>query len=574
MKRCPTCQSTYTDETLKFCRDDGTTLISDETLPAESATQILAPSHTGNTKSETETSILAATTTTAQAAELKESRPASSAEHTTSGIKQRKRSFAVVLMVLLVTVIGVIYWFFAHRSANATQIESIAVLPFVNASGNPDVEYLSDGISESLINSLSQLPNVRVLARSTMFRFKGKESDPQAVGKQLGVETVLTGRVVQRGESLTIQTDLVNVADGSQMWGERYNRRLTDVLAVQEEIVRDVSHKLRARLSGTDEQRAVKNHTANPAAYQLYLKGLFYWNKRTLKDSEIAVRYLQQATTADPSFALAYAGLADSYVTLALFEGGALAHEVMPKARDAALKALTLDDGLVEAHAALGFILINYDYDFAGAERAYQRAIELNPNFANIHQRYSELLNSLGRHEESLAEARRGLEIDPLSVFANRAFGNRLLDARKYDEAVAQLKKTLELDSNFSLAYSSLALVYQAQGDYAASIEAIAKAYELTDRQEYAALARESFDKGGWQGYLRAMLERRPDLRAYTRATFHAALGEKDKAFAELNEAYENREGFLIRLKVDPRLDPLRSDPRFADLVRRVGLPQ
>jgi len=358
------------------------------------------------------------------------------------------------------------------------------------------------------------------------------------------------------------------------MWGERYSRKLTDVLAVQDDIVRDVSSKLRARLSGADEQRSAKTYTAKPEAYQLYLKGLFYWNKRTLKDSETSVRYFQQATAADPSFAPTLVGLANSYVTLALFEGGASAHEVMPKARDAALKALTLDDGLGEAHAALGFMLSNYDYDFAGAEREYQRALELNPNFANTHQRYSELLTSLGRHEESLAKMRRALEIDPLSVFANRAYGLRLILARRYDEADAQLRKTLELDSNFAVTHDSLALVYQAQGDYAASVEAIAKAHELTGRQEYAALARESFARGGWQAYLRAMLERRTDLRAFTRATTHAALGEKDKAFAELNKAYENREASLTRLKVDPRLDPLRSDPRFAELTRKVGLPQ
>ena len=326
------------------------------------------------------------------------------------------------------------------------------------------------------------------------------------------------------------------------------------------------------KLSGADEQKLAKTYTANPEAHQLYLKGLFYRNKFTLKDTENSVRYFQQATTADPSYALAFASLADSYVTLALFEGGASAHDVMPKARDAALKAMTLDDGFGEAHAAFGYVLLFYD--FAGARREFNRALELNPNSRVPHVRYSQLLNYLGRHDESLAHMRRSLEIDPLSLIANRGYGERLIDARRYDEAIVQLKKTLELDGNFALAYSSLALAYQAQGGYGASVEASAKAYELTSRQEYAALARESFAKGGWQGYLRAMMERRPDLWAYTRAAYHAALGEKDEAFSELNKAYENRESFLIRLKVDPRLDSLRSEARFADLVRRVGLPQ
>jgi TolB-like protein/lipoprotein NlpI len=448
------------------------------------------------------------------------------------------------------------------------------VLPFQNASGDPDVEYLSDGISESLINSLSQLPNVRVLARSTMFSFKGRDLNAQEVGKQLGVETVLTGRVVHRGDSLTVQTDLVNVADGSQMWGERYNRKLTDVLAVQDEIVRDVSSKLQARLSGADEQRMGKTYDAKPEAYQLYLRGLFYRNKFTLKDTETSVGYFQQAVAADPSFAAALVGLADSYIVLALFDGGAPAHEVMPKARDATLKALALDDRAAEAHAALGFVLLFYEYDFAGAEREFKRAIGLNPNLGIAHQRYSQMLNFLGRHDESLAEMRRALEIDPLSLIGNRGYGERLFYARRYDEALAQLQKTLDLDRNFSLAYSTQAQVYQAQGKYAASVDAIAKAYELTGRQDYASLVRGSFAKGGWQGYLRSRMERGLDVWAYTRAASHVALGEKDKAFAELNRAYENRESVLVRLKVDPRLDPLRSDSRFQDLIRRVGLPQ
>lgn len=246
----------------------------------------------------------------------------------------------------------------------------------------------------------------------------------------------------------------------------------------------------------------------------------------------------------------------------------------MPKARDATLKALTMDDGSAEAHAALGFVLLFYDYDFAGSEREFKRAIGLNPNLAAAHQRHSQMLSFLGRHDESLAEMRRSLELDPLSLIGNRGYGERLFYARRYDEAIAQLKKTLDLDGNFALAYSTLAQVYQAQGEYAASVAAIAKAYELTGRQEYAMRARESFAKGGWQGFLRSMMESRLEGWAYTRAASHAALGEKDKAFAELNRAYENRESVFVRLKVDPRFDPLRSDPRFTDLMRRVGLPQ
>jgi tetratricopeptide (TPR) repeat protein len=259
---------------------------------------------------------------------------------------------------------------------------------------------------------------------------------------------------------------------------------------------------------------------------------------------------------------------------MALFEAGPPAHEVMPKARDAALKAVALDERSSEAHAALAFVLFLYDFDFAASEREFQRAIGLNPSYETAHQRYSYLLTALGRHEESLAEMRRALESDPLSLMVNRSYGDRLTDAGKYDEAVAQLNKTLELDANFALPHSSLSAVYQLRGDYHASVEELAKSYELTGRQEYAALARESLSRGGWQGYLRTMLERRTDLRAYTRATIRAALGEKDEAFSELDKSYENHEAAITRLKVDRRLDPLRSDPRFSELMRKVRLLQ
>ena len=501
--------------------------------------------------------------------------PTSSAEYVFAEIKKHRRGALLALAALSVAMAaGAYFGYSRYYTGGGGAIRSVAVLPFQNAGGDPDMEYLSDGISENIINSLSQLSNVRVVARTTMFTFKGKEADPRAVGRQLGVDAVLTGKVVQRGDALSIQADLLNVTDGSQTWGEQYNRRLTDLMALQGEIARDVSNKLRLKLSGADEQKLAKTYTANPDAHQLYLKGLFYRNKFNLIYTETSVRYFEQATAADPSYALAFAGLADSYATLALFEGGAPAHEVMPKARDAALKAVALDDGLGESHAALGLILLFYDYDFAGAEREFKRALELSPNAGVMHQRYSQLLNFVGRHEEALAAIRRALERDPLSLIVNRGYGDRLIDARRYDEAVVQLRKTLELDSHFVLAYSSLAQVYQARGDYAASVEASAKVYELTGRQEYAALARESFARGGWEGHLRAMMARRPELWSYTKALYHASLGEKDRAFTELNRAYENREAFLIRLKVDPRLEPLRSDPRFADLVRKVGIPQ
>ena len=571
MKRCPKCRHVETDDTLAFCRADGTPLVreSGEVNEAAGTLKFNSQPPTGETPTHIVTgeSVGSPTATTT----VLSPQPATV---WTQGLSKPKshRSIIIVAVVLTAFVLAVSSYLYFSRAKNSVAKNSIAVLPFENASNDPDMEYLSDGISESIINSLSQLPNVRVLARSTMFTFKGKELNPQEVGRQLGVETVLTGRVVQRGESLTVQTDLVNVADGSQLWGERYNRTLTDVLAVQEEIVRDVSQKLQARLLGVGERKA---YTANHEAYQLYLKGRFFWNKRTAKDIEKAIQHFQQAIAIDPSYALAYTGLADSYA-LTPFYGGAQPRESMPKAREAARKALSLDDGLAEAHAALALILDDYDYDFAGAEREYRRALELNPNYVTARLWRSELLIHLGRHDEALAEIRRALELDPLSLIVNKVYGDCLYFARRYDEAAVQLNKTLELDSSFAVPHRVLGYIHEMKGDYASAVEEFAKFHELNGRPDVAAAVRKSFAEGGWQGYLRTMIgEHRPaNLPSYMAARFHAALGEKEKAFSELNKAYEKREFFLVFLKVDPSLDPLRSDPRFAELMRKVGLPQ
>jgi len=476
--------------------------------------------------------------------------------------KPNKSFLAIGLAVLLIASIGFGYWFY---SLSTKQIESIAVMPFVNESGNADVEYLSDGMTESLISSLSQLPKLNVKARSSVFRYKGKETDAQTIGRELNVQAILNGRVVQRGDELVLYLELVDATTGNRIWGDQYNKKLVNLVSLQTEIARDVSEKLRVRLSGADEQRLAKNYTENTEAYQLYLRGRFYWNKNTPENSQKAIELFTQAIAIDPNYALAYAGIADAYPLLSF----------PTKAKEAALKALSLDNNLAEAHSAFGRILLDYDYDFAAAEREFKTAIELNPNYPTVHHRYGILLSFLGRHEEAFAEYRRALELDPLSLIINGAYGNRLIFARRYDEAIAQLKKTLELDANFLAAHLSLDLVYQLKGNYAESIEERAKVSELLGNPQEAGQIRESFAKGGWEGFLRYSTgDRRPAKQpAYATATFHAALGEKDKAFAELNKSYENREPLMIVLKVDPRLDPLRSDPRFQELLRKVGFP-
>ena len=495
---------------------------------------------------------------------------------TTISSNNRKRLFGgAAALILLVALVGFGIRYFNNRSTAAPPIESIAVLPFVNESGDGTIEYLSDGMTESLINSLSQLPRLAVKARSSVFRYKGKDVTPQQIGSELNVQAILSGRVIERDSNLTLYLELVEASTGNRIWGERYERKLTDLVSLQNEIAYDVSNKLKTKLSGAEQNTLAKNYTENTEAYRLYLQGRFYWNKRTAKDLLKAIEYFEQAVRIDPNYALAYAGLADSYALLSPYVA-APPTEAMPKAREYAVKALALDDRLVEAHTALGLILNTYDYDFAGAEREFKRAIEINPNYATAHQFYGELLMYLDRREESDAEFRRALEIDPLSLIINRQYGESMIYSRKYEAGIVQLKKTLDLDPSFVVAHVSLSLIYQLTGRYPETIEEFAKFQEMIGEERNASIIRQSFAKGGFEGFLRTMTgeNRLSNTTSYSMATWYAKLGEKDKAFDELNKAYENREYYIVLLKVDPRFDNLRSDARFAALLRRIGFPQ
>ncbi|MDQ3847237.1 MAG: tetratricopeptide repeat protein, partial [Bacteroidota bacterium] len=404
----------------------------------------------------------------------------------------------------------------------------------------------------------------------SVFRYKGKEANAQKVGKELNVQALLTGRLVQRGQDLALYTELVDAQKETVLWSQDYKQPMTSLVSLQSEITRDVVQKLKTKLSGTEAQILAKNYTANSEAYQLYLKGRYYWNKRTAKDVDKSIEYYEQAIALDPNYALAYAGLADSY-TVPL--GGTPSREKMVKGREAARKALALDDNLAEAHAAYGRVLTVHDYDFTAAEREFRRAIELNPNYALTYERYASVLSYQGRFEEAFAQIRRALQIEPLNLNFSGTYGFLLIYARRYDDAIAQLKKTLELDANFQQSHTFLSFGYWLKGDYAQSVEERAKALELIGDTEKATLVRESYAKGGWPGFLRLVTRESivPGTRFYGIATYYAALGEKDAAFAALNKALENRETLLSGIKVDPRVDPLRSDPRFEEFVKRVG---
>jgi TolB-like protein/Tfp pilus assembly protein PilF len=459
---------------------------------------------------------------------------------------------------------------------------SIAVLPLANASQDPNMEYLSDGITESLINSLSQLPDVRVLARSTMFRFKGQDVDPQAVGKQLGVDTVLTGRVVQVGDSLSVQADLVNVADGTQLWGERYSRKASDILATQEDIAREIAGKLRHRLSGEEQGRLTKRYTENIEAYQAYLRGRYEWNKRTAEGLNKAVGYFNQAIQIDPAYALAYAGIADSYALLPQF-GNTPFEESLAKAKAAAQRAIEIDNSLAEAHISLANVKASL-WDWNGVEDGYRRGLRLNPNYATGHQWYSEYLASVGRLGEAEKEIRLAQQLDPLSLIINTRVGITLYFARRYDEAVAQLQKALQFDPDFLLPHIFLFQSLSQQGMYREAIPHYIKGFfkgrPPEERAKIESALQAAYAAAGEQGMTEKLLDilRQQKEQDYAYPTLMAdtltQLGDKDEAFVWLNRAADVKHPALGGIKVDPRFDPLRSDPRFADLMRRVGLTQ
>ena len=459
--------------------------------------------------------------------------------------------------------------------ADETPINSIAVLPFANASADPDTDYFSDGITETLINSLSQLPNLRVIARTTAFSYKGKEGDPRKIGRELNVRAVLTGRFVQRGDDLTMQVDLMDVEAGNQLWGERYTRKLADIFAVQNEIAGQISEKLRLKLSGDVQQRLTKRYTGNTEAYQLYLKGRYYALKYTIDGTDKGIDSFHQAIQLDPGYALAYAGLAQAYMAAS---GWYLtSREAGPKAKEAALKALALDDGLSEAHGAVAFVAAAYDWDWPNAEREFKRAIELNPGSASAADYYGwNVLAITGRVDESLAELKRAQQLDPLSVNINTDLGQAYYFARRYDEAIEQLKKAIELDPDFWLAHIYLGNAYVQKAMYREAIAEYQKTVSAPGFPDGPAFVAYGLAMSGRSGEARKALGElklsKPPAAAWAMVALHEALGDKDQAFAALRQARDDRFIVFASIKVDPLFDGLRSDARFAELLRSIGL--
>ena len=500
--------------------------------------------------------------------------PGSSAEYVVTGIAKHKLGAAFVV-VLLLALIGSGYWYWSMQGAGGNQIDSIAVLPFVNESGNPDVEYLSDGMTESLINSLSNLPNLSVKARNSVFRYKGANIDEKRISQDLSVDALLLGRVLQRGDDVTLYLSLVDARTGASLWGEQYDRKMQDIAVLQKDIASDVSRKLRARLSNAEAKHLTRNYTDNSESYQLYLKGRFFWNKRTPDSIRKAIEYFEQAIQKDPGFALAYTGLADSYVVPASRIEPRVA---MPKAKTAALQALAIDETLAEAHTSLARVLQVYEWNWTDAEKEFKRAIELNPRYAVAHQWYGGYLERTGRLNEAIAERKLALELDPLSTITIFELAQNFLYARDYDQAIAQYQRALELDPAFPAAHQYLPLAYVQKGMYG---EALAK---IREAPEGAAI-----NISGMPGYVYAVsghiseakkeLEELKRLRkteyisAVSLAFICVGLGERDEALSWLEKGFEERAFQMQFLQLDARLDNLRDDPRFKELVRKMGFP-
>lgn len=462
-----------------------------------------------------------------------------------------------------------------HRVAKA--IDSLAVLPLINVSADPDMEYLSDGITESIINSLSQLPKLRVMARGTVFRYKGKEIDPREVGNALRVRVVLAGRVLQVGDRVVIRTELVDAADGSQLWGEQYNRKLSDILVVQEDIALEVAEKLRLKLSRGDKKRIAKRYTENTEAYQLYLKGRYFWNKAMTPEIEKGLKHFQQAIDIDPGYALAYTGLADCYALLSNFSA-LPPTDVFPKAKAAVVKALELDEMLAEAHTSLAYINTIYDWDWRGAETEFKRAIELKSSDEWSHEAYGWYLAAMERFDESIAEMKRAREVDPLSLPAIAHVGIPLHYARRYDDAIRHFQEALEMDPGCGYVRFRLGLAYVQKGMYEEAIAELQQVLSASgDRDAQAALGYVyalSNQRDKALGALTELQERAKQeyIPSYDIAIIHVGLGETAQAFDWLEKAYEERCYWLTFLRVDPILDSLRVDTKYVGLLRRMKL--
>ncbi|MGH9883093.1 MAG: tetratricopeptide repeat protein, partial [Pyrinomonadaceae bacterium] len=502
----------------------------------------------------------------------------------TSALPASKRGRIATLAILSLVVIGIlggtIFYLFSNRP-----IDSVAILPFTNESGDPNAEYLSDGITESIIRSLSQLPNLRIMSRNAVFRFKGKNVDPQEIGRNLNVGAVLVGRLVKVGDRIVINTELIDVSDGSQLWGAEYDNSPSDILTVQEEISRKISEKLRLRLTGADQERLSKRYTEDTGAYEAYLKGRFFWNKRDESGLRNGIRYFREAEEKDPNYALAYSGLADSYALLCDI-GVVPPVGEMPKAKAAAQRAVDIDPTLAEGYTSRAFVKLSYDWDWLGAEADFKKALELNPKYPTAHQWYASYLVQMGKFDRARQEIEQAQQLDPLSpiISSNAGFYSYLQHG--YDEAIQQYQKTLEIDPQFWVAHHYLGLAYAKKGMHREAVDELRLLLDspgsgpLRERSvekdpEVAASLGFVYAQAGQQAQAQAILERLKKLseQRYVSplylAIISAGLKDNNQAVDHLSSAFANRHPGLVLIRADPFFDDLRNDTRFKELVKK-----
>ncbi len=486
---------------------------------------------------------------------------------------KRGKLWGVLAACIAVIGLGVVgTWYL--RSGRTAQIDSLAVLPFTNGGGDANTDYLSDGITESLIGNLAHVSQLKVKSRNSVFRYKGKDVDMQKVGNDLGVAALVSGRVLPRGDDIEVSAELTDVRDNTEIWGQQYRGKSTEIMSLQQKIAGDIADKLRSKLSISEKQQVTKLGTQNPEAYEAYLKGRYSWNKRTPSDNATAISYFNQAIAKDPGYALAYSGLADAYSVFPWF--GGTPSENYPKSNAAARKALELDATLARPHAVLGVNEMQYDWDFSGGDAEFKKAFELDPDDATTHQWYAENISLIGgREQQALAEATRAHQLDPLSPVISTTVGLIDIDARHYDNAIAVCQQVANENPTFDRAHFCLTRAYWGKRMYPQVIEEW-KTFE----SDFASAMERGLRSGGWRLALTKGIEIRQAQRktgyesAYKIAQLYADFGNKDQAFKWLNTAYQERDNRLEGLKTDFLLDPLRSDIRFAELVRKVGLPQ
>jgi serine/threonine protein kinase/tetratricopeptide (TPR) repeat protein len=492
---------------------------------------------------------------------------------------RRARWWLVGVISFVVLTAGVVPTWFYLASRRDTQIHSIAILPFVNASGDPNSDYLSDGITEDIINSLSQLPRLRVVPRATVFRYKSQGVDPETIGRDLKVRAVLTGKVAERDSTLIVQTELTDIATQTELWGQQYNRKVSDIFAVQEDIAREITEKLRLKLTGDEQRSMTRRYTENVEAYQLYLKCRYHWNRGSGDELKKSLQFCQQAIEKDPNYAPAYFGMADDYALLGWI--GYPPTEFMPKAKAQLARALEIDDTLAQAHYLTGIVALYFDFDPATAKIQFERSLELNPNSPEPHYGYGTYLVAMGRLPEAITQIKHAVELDPLGLFWNEQLGGAYCGSHQYDMAVEQWQKALDIDPDFWLAHMDLGVIYAHKGKYIDAIAEFEKAVSLSGASALAT---------GYLGYGYAIAGRRSEAEgkikelkelskqryvpAFSIAVIYAGLGQKDLVFDWLEKAYSQREGWLgWYFLVNPEFDFLRADSRYNDLLRRIGFP-